>query len=425
MKLTKHLITALLLTSFALYANAQQKNHYNVAIFLWDGAELLDFAGPGEVFAASGFNTYTVSLDGKEILSQGFVTVKPQYSMENAPVPDIVVFPGGGTNPVSKNQKILDWVKSRSAQGTFMLSVCTGAFILTNADLLKGKNVTTHYGSIEGLRSAHPELTVLENTRFVDNGNIITTAGISAGIDGALHLVSRIRGIDHATSTARYMEYDKWKPEEGRIDVENDFIRQLRTQFSAPESKASPLMPLPTGSAAPYEGELKNLAFELRDKGMFKEAAMVLEICVKMYPSSGKAYMELAKLYRKLGRPAPIESEAFIKMIEDGKVDEAVALYETEQKAFPGWLIFDHNALLHTGYYQYMYKDDFKNALKIFQMGAKAYPDSFYMFDSVGEAHLKLGNKKEAIANYRKSVELNPAHAEGKRIIAELEGKPY
>src|SRR3954471_11201861 len=90
-------------------ANAQPKQQYNVAIFLYDHVELLDFAGPGEVFASTqGFHVYTVSADGKEIISQGFVTVKPEYSIDNAPTPDIIVFPGGNTSAVQNNEKVLD-----------------------------------------------------------------------------------------------------------------------------------------------------------------------------------------------------------------------------------------------------------------------------------------------------------------------------
>src|SRR5450432_47572 len=125
---------------------AQQKQKYTVAIFLYPGVELLDFAGPAEAFSATpDFDVYTVSADGKEILSQGFLTVKPQYSIDGAPVPDIVVFPGGDRELPSNNPKVLDWAGSLYAQKTLIMSVCNGAGILARAGLLNGLIVTTHH----------------------------------------------------------------------------------------------------------------------------------------------------------------------------------------------------------------------------------------------------------------------------------------
>src|SRR6187402_188346 len=129
-------------------AMAGNKEPRNVAVFLYEGVELLDFAGPGEVFSASGFKVYTVSLDGKELLSQGFLTIQPQYSIDNAPFPDILVFPGGNSGPSSNDPKVINWIKKAHEAGSVNMSVCTGAFILANAGLLEGKNVTTFYGAI-------------------------------------------------------------------------------------------------------------------------------------------------------------------------------------------------------------------------------------------------------------------------------------
>jgi transcriptional regulator GlxA family with amidase domain len=207
------------LSGFSYCANAQDEKPKKVAIFLYPGVEVLDFAGPSEVFAASGFDTYTVSADGKDVLSQGFITVRPQYSLENAPVPDIVVFPGGGAGAPSKNPVLLEWVRKLHERGSILMSVCTGAQILAKAGLLDNKNVTTWHGFIPDLQTMLPNSVVLANTRYVDNGNIITTAGVSAGIDGALYLVSRLNGMEAAKKTAYYMEYVNWDPAAGRVDV--------------------------------------------------------------------------------------------------------------------------------------------------------------------------------------------------------------
>jgi transcriptional regulator GlxA family with amidase domain len=198
----------------------------NVAIFIHDGVEILDFSGPGEVFAASrpeggAFNVYTVSLSTDPIISQGFVKVIPEYSIENAPRPDILVLPGGNTGPVSENPHLIQWIQEIAPDLDIALSVCTGAFILHKAGLLDGKKATTWHGAIANLKRVATRTEVLENIRWVDNGQVITTAGVSAGIDGALHVVEKIFDRKTAEATAQYMEYDKWKPEEGLIVEKN------------------------------------------------------------------------------------------------------------------------------------------------------------------------------------------------------------
>jgi len=188
----------------------------NVAIFAHEGVELLDFAGPGEVFVAAGrngeFNVYTVAASPEPIVSQGFVTIKPQYTIANCPPPDIVILPGGRTDVPLNNAEVIEWIKKSSRSAEVVMSVCTGAFLLAKAGLLDGAEATTHWGSIESLKQNAPRTTVRENCRFVDNGKVVTAAGVSAGIDASLHVVDRLLGREAASRTARYMEY-KWEPE--------------------------------------------------------------------------------------------------------------------------------------------------------------------------------------------------------------------
>ncbi|MEL6658288.1 MAG: DJ-1/PfpI family protein [Bacteroidota bacterium] len=203
-----------------------KRNQLNVAIFLYDGVEILDFSGPGEVFAASrpdkgGFRVYTVAATKDLLVSQGFVHIQPEFSIHDCPKPDIIVLPGGNSGPSVDNDDVIKWVQEVEPDLTAALSVCTGAFILERAGLLVGKKATTFHNAIESLREKATETEVLENTRWVDNGKIITTAGVSAGIDGALHLVARIYGLETAEATTFYMEYDKWNPEEGVVVGEN------------------------------------------------------------------------------------------------------------------------------------------------------------------------------------------------------------
>ena len=403
--------------------SAQPKETFNVAVFLYDNMELLDFAGPTEVFAATrGFNVYSVSVDGQplECNQTGKILNKitPDYSMQNAPVPDVVIFPGGGTGPISENPLVLQWVKDIAAKGTFLMSVCTGASVLANTGLLAGKNITTWYGFIPSLQSSHPELKVLENTRFVDNGIYLTTAGVSAGIDGALHLVSRIKGLDVAKATARYMEYDKWNPGQGRIDVKNEVIEQIRNQKLMEKTA----FVIPEGKAVPYEGEFKNLAFELRDQNKIEDAIKVLELCVKYYPKSSASYMEIASLNKKIGKPAPENEEYYARLLQEGKYQDAVKRYENDQKQFPGWLSIRHGGrLTQLGVDQFQ-KGEFARAAETFQFIAITDP-SYGAFYNVGETHMRMNNKKEAIANFKKSLEFKPGDEEVLKIIADLEAK--
>jgi len=195
----------------------------NVAIFVYDGVEILDFAGPGEVFASAAndtgyaFNVYTVAIDTVPVLSQRFLTVVPQYTIYNCPKPDIIVLPGGSTGKSAGDQNVLSWVTKNVSNAEIIMSVCTGAIILSRAGLLDGKHATTWYGRIKHLREITPKATIHENTRFVDDGQIITTAGVSAGIDGALHVIAKLLGEKEAARVARYMEYDKWEPNQGLV----------------------------------------------------------------------------------------------------------------------------------------------------------------------------------------------------------------
>lgn len=190
----------------------------NVAIVLFPGVELLDFAGPGETFSAAmgsngyEFQVFTVAADKEEIEdSRAVVTITPEYTIEKCPKPDIVVIPGGNIGAVNNNSQMMEWIKSRAADSEIVMSVCNGAFALHRAGLLDGMEATTHHGAIDHFRRSAPNVKVVENRRFVDNGKIITAAGVSAGIDASLHVVERLLGPEAADNTARYMEYTRQK----------------------------------------------------------------------------------------------------------------------------------------------------------------------------------------------------------------------
>ena len=189
----------------------------SICFYLQDNVEILDFAGPLEVFRVAGFNVFTVSKTKEKITSQGSLTIIPDYSIEDAPASNVMVFFGGSHIKPTNDTSVIKWVQSRKENTEYFISVCTGAFILGKAGILDNLTATTYHTQIKELQRALPKTKVLPNVRFVDNGNVITTAGISAGIDGALHFVSKIKGADFAKQVAEDIEYDNWKPNNGLI----------------------------------------------------------------------------------------------------------------------------------------------------------------------------------------------------------------
>ena len=198
-----------------------EKRDISICFYLQDGIEILDFAGPLEVFDAAGFKIYIVSKKKEKILSQGLLTIMPQYSIGDAPKTDITAFFGGETSVPTGDPELISWIQSRRKTTDYFFSVCTGAFILGKAGILDNLTATTYHDMIGALQDALPKTKVLSNVRYVDNGNVITTAGVSAGIDGALHLVEKFKGIDFAKNVAEIIEYDKWVPEQGLVIKKN------------------------------------------------------------------------------------------------------------------------------------------------------------------------------------------------------------
>jgi transcriptional regulator GlxA family with amidase domain/DNA-directed RNA polymerase subunit RPC12/RpoP len=188
-----------------------------ICFYLQDNVEVLDFAGPMEVFITAGYNVITVSKTYNPIRSKTVLFITPDYTIKDAPPSDILVVFGGPTQPTTDDPEVMAWIKEQASKDQYVMSVCTGAFILGKAGLLDNLTATTFHTAIDDLAKACPKTKVLPNTRFVDNGRVITTAGISAGIDGALHLVEKLRGRAYAQGVATSIEYDKWVPEHGLV----------------------------------------------------------------------------------------------------------------------------------------------------------------------------------------------------------------
>lgn len=191
----------------------------NVAILIFDDVEVLDFCGPFEVFGVTGpregderpFHVYTVAESNKPVLARNGLSINPTWTLETCPAPDLLLIPGGyGTRRLIHNSNVVNWVKAQARRVELLLSVCTGAFILAQAGLLAGLSATTHHGSIDTLQAMTPTTRLYPDARYVDNGKIILSAGISAGIDMSLYVVSRLLGNERASETAHHMQYDYW-----------------------------------------------------------------------------------------------------------------------------------------------------------------------------------------------------------------------
>jgi putative intracellular protease/amidase len=179
-----------------------------VAVLIHQNVEEIDYAGPWEVFGWSGATLFTVAPSLEPISSAFGLKIVPDYDLEHAPEADVLLVPGGGLGIALKDEKLLEWIRQRSQRTRYVMSVCNGAFILAKAGLLDGMSATTTATAIERLASVAPKAHVVRGRRVVDNGKIITTGGLSAGIDGALHIVERQSGRLAAERTARDIEYN-------------------------------------------------------------------------------------------------------------------------------------------------------------------------------------------------------------------------
>jgi transcriptional regulator GlxA family with amidase domain len=215
MKFDKSIFLATILLTHFISTAQTSKQQLKVAILIYNDVYLLDFAGPMEVLndtwlndTTQAFKVYTVAPGKEQIKCNTATIITPDYSIQDAPVPDILVIPGGNLNFSKEYPDAAEWIKSSAATATITMSVCTGAFIIADLGLLDGMEATTWYGAKPRLQKKYPDIKVVENKRITDNGKIITTSGVSAGIDGALHLVQKLFGKEIALKTAKYIEYN-------------------------------------------------------------------------------------------------------------------------------------------------------------------------------------------------------------------------
>lgn len=210
----------------------------NVGILIFDEVEVLDFAGPFEVFSrtrmtpgpesrrsaeSAPFEVFTVAKTAAPVQAIGGLTVTPRYGFAEAPRIDLLLVPGGwGTRALLDDEETLAWLRERRAAARLVTSVCTGALVLGKLGWLDGRRATTHWASLDLLASLSPRIAVERERRWVDDG-IVTSAGVAAGIDMSLHLVARLCGEEVARETARYIEYP-WLPDVPEVPADGAVV---------------------------------------------------------------------------------------------------------------------------------------------------------------------------------------------------------
>ena len=193
----------------------------NIGIYIYEEVEVLDFTGPYEVFTTAArvkarqqadsqrmFEVFLIAETEELVNARADFKVQPHYTIQTHPRVDVLIVPGGVHIHEMEKTRVIEWLSTLSPATQLTASVCTGAFLLAKANLLNGQTCTTHWEDIPDLRAMFPSLDVRENVPWVDNGHVVTSAGISAGIEMALHLVARLAGKDLAMKTARQMQYD-------------------------------------------------------------------------------------------------------------------------------------------------------------------------------------------------------------------------
>jgi transcriptional regulator GlxA family with amidase domain len=196
------------------------ENAKQIGIVLFDDVEELDAVGPWEVLAwwththpEDEYAVTTLAPNGGTVTCAGRLRIEAEHAFADAPALDILVHPGGrGTRPQCEDESYLDWIREQRRNTSLMTSVCTGSLVYAAAGLLRGRPATTYWGSVDRLKQLDDTIDVRAKERFVDDGDIITSSGVSAGIDMALHLVARLAGADRAREVRRGIQYDPEPP---------------------------------------------------------------------------------------------------------------------------------------------------------------------------------------------------------------------
>jgi transcriptional regulator GlxA family with amidase domain len=192
---------------------------HHIGILLFDGVEELDAIGPWEVlswwtrsYPEDGYTASTFSADGRAVTCNKGLVVQPHHSRDDVPEMAVLVHPGGDTRALGADDEHLEWLRKQRPVVPLLTSVCTGSLVYAKAGLLRERPATTYWGALGGLTESDPTIEVRPEARWVDDGDVITAAGVSAGIDMALHLVVRLAGADRAREVRRGIQYDPEPP---------------------------------------------------------------------------------------------------------------------------------------------------------------------------------------------------------------------
>lgn len=203
-----------------------------VGIFVFDDIEVLDFCGPFEVLSVtrldeskrleslSPFDVKLIAMTKDVVFAKGNMKIIPDFDFKTCPKLDILIVPGGmGTRKLMYDEKVLEFVNQKANEVELLTSVCTGSLILASAKLLDGVNATTHWKSLQRMEDEFKNVKVCKDKHYVEDGNIISSAGISAGIDMALYIVKRYFGENVSRATAKHMEYPYLEENKRRIEI--------------------------------------------------------------------------------------------------------------------------------------------------------------------------------------------------------------
>ncbi|WP_350284778.1 DJ-1/PfpI family protein [uncultured Croceitalea sp.] len=400
--LLKHYLAFLYMLFPILGIKGQIKDTLNVALFLYEGVELLDFSGPGEVMAAASyytdvyhFNVYTVAKE-KELTSQGFLKITPNYDLNNAPKTDILILPGGFAGESINDVKTQEWMNSQLDKTSHVLTVCSGVYFLENPGKLNDIKITSHHKIIPFLKESLGAENVMEDVKYVDSGKIITSAGVSSGIEGALWTVARIAGYEVANRTARYMEYPQWNFSVGHTTYD---LMSKTDNYLKPGNKE-----IPDFGILDVAG---HLAYE---KGNSAAALKYFEKNKEYYPKSALTYYGLSQALKNAKEWTPDTYEDFLNVLRNDTA-KAQKMYERAKEAYPDWILFTVKDITVRGY-NLQSLERFKEAETVFQMGLETYPNDLELTVQLIKIQEKLGNRNEALKTLKKALEALPRQKE-------------
>ena len=351
--------------------SAQTKDTINIAVFLYDGVELLDFAGPAEVFAAASyytnnyhFNVYTVAKESK-LKSQGFLDITPNYSLANAPKTDILVLPGGNAQDALNDTLTQKWIDKEIGNSSDVLTVCSGIFFLQESGRLEGIEVTSHHKILPFLREILKPENVVHEVKYVDTGKIVTSAGVSSGIEGAFLTVSKIAGYEVANRTARYMEYPQWDISNGKItyDLGDKASEYLTT----------------TNDDKPQFGVLDLAGHLALREGRPEEAMKYFERNLSFYPKRPLSYYGLASSLEKMNKWAPPVYEDFLNVLRNEGAQAGYKIYQETKSKYPSWVLFTLKDIT-VRIENLMGQQNYEEANLVGQKAMETYPDNMALY---------------------------------------------